>query len=354
MTEAPDEKDELIARYLLNELSESENEDLEDEMVLDEELAERRQIVEMNLIDSYLMDEMSPDERLRFKSGFLLFPENRLKVEEARMLHDNLRLMRKELPEGQKEPSEGEREQPASLPESAAKSQRRWFAFLPAPAFAALALLLVLGLGYFLIPWREIFKGQTDNRNVVLNPSPQATPGLIIKPEGTPNSNAPENLNGNQNSPPGPGQNTPEQPEVAMLPRQPETVNRTITERPGLVGGTTTKGGESARVKPQTVQFPRGSKFLKLTVWLRPDREVGNDTRLPIAVYNLKNLDSPIFPGRGSLQLKPGRVGRGKPRYFITVEIPAGTLRDGQTYYLRIDEEAEPTSFKVKMTDAEP
>lgn len=346
MTEAPDEKDELLARYVLNELSEGENEDLEDEMVLDEELAERRQTVEMNLIDSYVMDEMSPGERLRFENGFLLFPENRLKVEEARMLHDNLRLLRKESPGDRGEPS-------PSFPEPAAQSWRRWLTLFPAPAYAAAALLLALGLGYFLIPWRNIFKGRTDNGNVAVNLSPRATPGVITTPEVAPNVNDPGNLNSNQDSPTAPNLNTSEQPEVALSPGQPETVRVSIIERPAPVGDVKTRGPETGRAAPQSVRIARGSKLLRLTVRLRQDRAVENDTRLAVKVYNVNDLDSPVFPRRGNLLLKPGRVGTGKPRYSVTVEIPTSNLRDGKTYYLRIDEEAEATSFKVTMINAE-
>lgn len=349
MNEAHDDKDQLIARYLLNELSESENEDLEDEMALDSELVERRQTVEMNLIDSYVMDETSPDERRRFESGFLLFPENRLKVEEARMLHESLSLLRKEqageqkAPSEKPEPSEEQEEAPRSRPEPAANPVRRWFDLYPVSAFAVVALLLALGLGYFFIPWRNIFRGRADNQNVAVNPSPQTTPGVITQPGSTPNSNGPENLGGNQN--------TPGPPEVALLPRAPEVVNGTIVERPGLVGGSQTRGPETGATKPQSAVVMRGSKLFRLTVLLLQERPVEKNTRLSVKVYNVNNLNNPIFPGKGSLLLTPGRVGKDRPRYAVTIEIPTSLLRDGQTYYVRLNEEAEPTAFKVKMVD---
>jgi hypothetical protein len=343
MIEALDDKDGLIARYLLNELSESENEDLEDEMVLDDELAERRQTVEMNLIDSYVMDEMSPDERHRFESGFLLFPENRLKVEEARMLHESLSLLRKEQAGEQPEPSEAQDKPSRSRPETAAVSGRRWLGRFPVPAFAVAALLLALVLSYFFIPWRKLFRGRADNQNIVVNPSHQATPGVITQPGSTPNSNGPENLGGNQN--------TLEQPEVALLPRAPEVVSGTIVERPGLVGGSQTRGPKARAAIPQSAVVTRGSKLFRLTVILLPDRLVEKNTRLSVKVYNVNNLDDPIFPGKGILLLTPGRVSKGKPRYAVTMEIPTSLLRDGQTYYVRLNEETEPTAFKVKRVD---
>lgn len=338
MTEVPDNKDELLARYLLNELSQSENEDLEDEMVLDAELSERKQAVEMNLIDSYVMDEMSPGERLRFERGFLLLPENQLKMKEARSLHESLRLLRKERLEERKELHR-------SHPAAAARSWRKWLAPPSAPAYAALALLLALGLGYFFIPWRDLFKGRADNLNIAANQSPQTTPSVGTSPGGTPNINRPEELAVNQR--------IPAPPEVAQLPRQPEIVSRTILERPGLVNSSQTRGSALGGARPQSVTVPQTSKILRLGMSLRQRRPVENNRPLSVRVYNISDLDNPIFPGTGSLLLRPKRTGKLQPRYVVTIEIPTRYLRDGQTYYVRIDEEPEPTAFTIKMISAE-
>jgi hypothetical protein len=101
MSLAADSKDELIIKYLFNELPTSENERLEDEMVLDEELSERMQALEMILIDRYVLGAMTPDERCCFEGGFLLFPENSQKVREAQIFHESLRQLRKEGTAGQ-------------------------------------------------------------------------------------------------------------------------------------------------------------------------------------------------------------------------------------------------------------
>src|SRR4051794_4437704 len=93
MLEETDQKDEIIIRYLLNETSRAEREDLEDDMVLDDELAERVQTIEMLLIDRYVQQQMSPAEINRFEQGFLLFPENRVRVEDARILHESIGLL---------------------------------------------------------------------------------------------------------------------------------------------------------------------------------------------------------------------------------------------------------------------
>lgn len=93
MIETFTDKDKVLVCYLLNELGETEIVELEDEMLLNEELFERLQVVEMNLIDGYMRNEMTHEESLRFKEKFLMVPENRDKVTHAQMFHDSLRLL---------------------------------------------------------------------------------------------------------------------------------------------------------------------------------------------------------------------------------------------------------------------
>ena len=93
MIETFTEKDKVLVGYLLNELSETEIVELEDEMLLNEDLFERLQVVEMNLIDGYIRNEMTHEERLRFKENFLVVAENRDKVNHAQIFHDSLSLL---------------------------------------------------------------------------------------------------------------------------------------------------------------------------------------------------------------------------------------------------------------------
>lgn len=89
-------KDDLLTKYIFNELPASENEQLEDQLALDDELAERMQTLEMILIDRYVLDEMTAVDRNRFEKGFLLFPENLQKVEDARSFHQSLGQLKKD------------------------------------------------------------------------------------------------------------------------------------------------------------------------------------------------------------------------------------------------------------------
>jgi hypothetical protein len=341
MTEVPDDKDEFLERYLLNELSEVENEEFEDEMVLDKKLIERVQAVEMCLIDSYVTDEMSPAERLRFERGFLLFPENRLKVEDARALHEGLRLIRKEQSAGQGSQTESlPPEQPAGGAAHAPRLRRSWFPRLPTPVLALAALLLLaIGLGMFLIPWRDVFKIQTHNLSVKATPTPQTTHGDSQNQTAT-----------NQNAPP-PEQQTTPTPEMAALP--PKTVYETIKEQPGFIVAGTSRGSGTGAAKARPVAVRKGSEFLMLTMTLLPERQVANGRPLSVAVYDAHNLDSALFPSGGGLRLTPRRVSGSKQAYAVTLRIPTSLLRDGRTYYVRIDEEPKATPITIKMTDAE-
>ena len=92
MVETFSDEDKLLVRYLFNELDENEARDFEDEMLLDDELAERVEVVEMNLIDCYVRNELIAAECLRFEERFLVDPENKVKVDRARMFQQSLRL----------------------------------------------------------------------------------------------------------------------------------------------------------------------------------------------------------------------------------------------------------------------
>ncbi len=92
MFETFSDEDKLLVRHLFNELDENEARDFEDEMLLDDELAERAEVVVMNLIDGYVRNELTAAEFLRFEERFLVDPENRVKVDRARMFQASLRL----------------------------------------------------------------------------------------------------------------------------------------------------------------------------------------------------------------------------------------------------------------------
>jgi hypothetical protein len=78
--------EELIARYLLGELTEEQQVEIEDRAFSDKEYLATITEVENDLIDEYVRGELSAAERQRFESRFLASAERRKRVEFARAL----------------------------------------------------------------------------------------------------------------------------------------------------------------------------------------------------------------------------------------------------------------------------
>lgn len=74
---------QILVRYLLGELSEPEQEGIEDHYFSDIAVFEKLLVVEDELIDAYVNGELSREERNRFEDYFLQSPERREKVEFA-------------------------------------------------------------------------------------------------------------------------------------------------------------------------------------------------------------------------------------------------------------------------------
>jgi len=78
--------EELIARYLLGNLTEEQQVEIEDRAFSDKEYLASITSVENDLIDEYVRGELSAAERQRFESRFLASAERRKRVEFARAL----------------------------------------------------------------------------------------------------------------------------------------------------------------------------------------------------------------------------------------------------------------------------
>src|SRR5215212_6972458 len=78
--------EKLIARYLLGELPEEQQVEIEDRAFADEEFLANITAVENDLIDDYVRDQMSETERRRFESRFLASESRRKRVEFAKAL----------------------------------------------------------------------------------------------------------------------------------------------------------------------------------------------------------------------------------------------------------------------------
>src|ERR1700686_3525838 len=76
----------LLVRYLLGNLTEEEQAQVEDRAFADTDYRDALEAVEADLIDAYVRGGLSPSERREFERRFLTSPGRRSKVEFARAL----------------------------------------------------------------------------------------------------------------------------------------------------------------------------------------------------------------------------------------------------------------------------
>jgi hypothetical protein len=83
------DKDKLITRYLLRDLSDGEQVRLEEEYFGDEDFFEQMLVAEDELIDDYVRGELSSRERELFEQHFMLSEKARQRLEFARLLRQS-------------------------------------------------------------------------------------------------------------------------------------------------------------------------------------------------------------------------------------------------------------------------
>lgn len=138
-----DLQDEIILKkYLLGEIAEDAAlTRLEEHLMVEESLLEQLEIIEDELIDDYLDDSLSDEEKKRFERHFLALPERREKLEFTRALRRHIQQERA----AQSNPATNERRP--------SRSSRSFFAF--SALKVAVVILLVLGGGF--LSWRFFF-----------------------------------------------------------------------------------------------------------------------------------------------------------------------------------------------------
>jgi cytoskeletal protein RodZ len=312
MLEETDQKDEIIIRYLLNETSRAEREDLEDDMVLDDELAERVQTIEMLLIDRYVQQQMSPAEINRFEQGFLLFPENRVKVEDARILHESSGLLLDE---------EQPREEVLVRPRSGFRFP--WFkSLIPTPVFAALAIAVFL-LGIITVVYWANKKRQAVNETA--NLSNDANRAAV-----------PPNENNN------PGANNNERASVTSTPTPTapfKVAQITLEEKNGATGQLS---GQGKTVQPQLRTISQDAKSVKLILKLQ--FPVVAHQQLTVEIQNEKFKS--IEPGIEH-RTSPIRISGSNDQYMLSITVEARLLKDNETYYYAIRDPLQPGGFRI-------
>src|SRR5262245_29954634 len=78
----------MLRRYLLGELAEPEQDEIEMALLSDAEKVAELEDAEDALIEEYIQGRLSDTEKTRFESHFLVSAEHRQNVEAARMLHE--------------------------------------------------------------------------------------------------------------------------------------------------------------------------------------------------------------------------------------------------------------------------
>jgi len=85
-----DGNERVIRRYLLGELPEEEQTQLEEQYFADDNLYLELQTIERDLIDSYVRGKLSSADLKRFESHFLLSPQRHQRVEFARAFTESI------------------------------------------------------------------------------------------------------------------------------------------------------------------------------------------------------------------------------------------------------------------------
>lgn len=332
--EVSDERDEILIRYLLCELSKEENEELEDEMVLDPEFSERAQAVEASLIESYVLDEMSAAEKTRFAKGYLIIPENQDKVEDARAFHEALRMRRLE-----------RQVAPPPMPEQARPGWLASLLLIPSPAlaFAALALIAVVVVGLLLISRSGSNQVASGNHNGQENARPQIVSQTNVNRGDNSSQNKPEeSANARTNNTTNESPHSSQQ--VANLNAPPPgRVVVSIVEKRGRVGASTMGPGDD--VKVQLVRIPAGAKSFTLSVSLEPDEYFQESLDCSVDISSSKFAR--LYPAANYLKVKARPVAA---KFQVAINVPTAYVKEGELYYFRVEEIDSHTPFRVRFT----
>lgn len=145
-----------VRQYLLRQLSDDEQQIIEQRLLTEDDLFEELEIAEDELIDGYVAEQLSDDDRRKFEQNFLVAPERKQKLRFAEALKRNM----------------------MATPISDAEVIRpswfflliRWLrqSFFTSPLLVAASFLIVASLGFAV--WRGYFyQSDVDKGLVALN-----------------------------------------------------------------------------------------------------------------------------------------------------------------------------------------
>jgi len=142
-----------VRQYLLRQLSDAEQQRLELSILSDDELSEELEIVEDELIDEYLAEELSTDERVRFERDFLTSPERKRKLAASQALRRYLKARTNPVPK-------------QGIFDRLTLWIRPSLTFSPVAGAAAVLVVAALGLAV----WRGVFyQSDVDKGLIALN-----------------------------------------------------------------------------------------------------------------------------------------------------------------------------------------
>jgi hypothetical protein len=338
MIETFHDRDKVLTKYLLDELGDAERSGLEEAMLLDEELFERAQVVEMNLIDGYVRGEMSAEESLRFEEGFMALPDNADKVNRARMFHNSLRRLR-------------EKESAASSEAAAAKKQG-WLRRLgelfrtPFPALALAASVLLLIFAAFYAPYfnPRPTAGTNEMAANLTPPVPRQSPAA-----SPPNNSPPANVAPPQQTS-SPAASPTKEPPVRVPPSAGAEVARNEPEKytkEVCLFCEGQAGVERGGADPMHITLGEGIRYLKLKYELLGDiRE--RDTYF-VTIKNRYNDAIKLKDGEKRQEVRQvKRKEKGREKRFIIITLPVGVFEDDGSYKFEIDEpNFSPSTFTI-------
>jgi hypothetical protein len=84
--------EQLLQRYLLGDLSEEEQDRVEEAYFADDDYLDRLLVAEHELIDRYLRGKLAAAERLKFERNYLTTPEKRQRVALVKQLHETAQM----------------------------------------------------------------------------------------------------------------------------------------------------------------------------------------------------------------------------------------------------------------------
>lgn len=288
--------DSKLESYLRNELPETEIAALEDHLLRDDDLYQRLETLQMNLIDSYLDNELTDNEKRRFEATFLSNPANQMKLAEARVFRESLQLLREKEPGTRKV---------VTFPTR----------FFQLAAAAVVLIVFALVVVLFATRWRN----QNQN-NLITRNDPPPTPEIKSTPTPAPTT-APSPSPSPSATPPNRKPGPPVQEKWLYLKES----------RTGVAGP---EDDLPIKVSPDTET---------LRLWF----ELLEDAR-SLDVLRVSIKDQSGFPVLGPVNITPIEISyRGALRRAISVEVPVGTLKLRERYRFEIAELPPPTTFVI-------